>query len=164
PGWNDDRVAKLKSMWADGSSAGDIAVELGAVTRNAVIGKLGRLGLLGLTRASRPTRSRPKYPNRIGTARVLEFNPVARHRVARVEPPAPPPAPIDDAAIPLEQRRSLLELASNQCRWPVGDPRTAEFFFCGAAAADGRPYCPHHCGRAGSGYGRPLHKLAGAVR
>jgi GcrA cell cycle regulator len=42
--WPAERVAVLKSMWADGCSASVIAEELG-VTRNAVIGKVYRLKL-----------------------------------------------------------------------------------------------------------------------
>ena len=43
--WNDERVELLKKMWGEGRSASQIAKELGAVTRNAVIGKVHRLGL-----------------------------------------------------------------------------------------------------------------------
>ena len=43
--WTDERVETLKSMWAEGKSASQIAKELGGVTRNAVIGKVHRLGL-----------------------------------------------------------------------------------------------------------------------
>ena len=30
------------------------------------------------------------------------------------------------------------------CRWPMGDPTTPEFRFCGGKAITGLPYCPHH--------------------
>ena len=43
--WTDERVEKLKELWGDGMSASQIAKALGAVTRNAVIGKVHRLGL-----------------------------------------------------------------------------------------------------------------------
>ena len=43
--WTDERVELLKKMWSEGQSASQIAKELGAVTRNAVIGKVHRLGL-----------------------------------------------------------------------------------------------------------------------
>ena len=46
--WTDERIAVLKKMWKSGSSAADIAKELGkGVTRNAVIGKAHRMGLSG---------------------------------------------------------------------------------------------------------------------
>jgi len=43
--WPDERVDLLKSMWAEGRSASQIARELGGVSRNAVLSKVHRLGL-----------------------------------------------------------------------------------------------------------------------
>ncbi len=43
--WTDERIATLKKMWEGGSTASEIAAELGGVSRNAVIGKAHRLGL-----------------------------------------------------------------------------------------------------------------------
>jgi len=43
--WTEERIDRLKAMWADGSTASQIADELGGVSRNAVIGKAHRLGL-----------------------------------------------------------------------------------------------------------------------
>ena len=45
--WTDDRVEKLRELWTKGLSASQIAVQLGGVSRNAVIGKAHRLGLEG---------------------------------------------------------------------------------------------------------------------
>jgi GcrA cell cycle regulator len=43
--WTEERIERLKSMWAGGATASQIADELGGVSRNAVIGKAHRLGL-----------------------------------------------------------------------------------------------------------------------
>ena len=43
--WTEERIERLKSMWAEGATASQIAEELGGVSRNAVIGKAHRLGL-----------------------------------------------------------------------------------------------------------------------
>ena len=43
--WTDERIETLKTMWADGATASQIAEKLGDVSRNAVIGKAHRLGL-----------------------------------------------------------------------------------------------------------------------
>ena len=43
--WTDERIDRLKAMWAEGSTASQIAEDLGGVSRNAVIGKAHRLGL-----------------------------------------------------------------------------------------------------------------------
>ncbi len=44
-----------------------------------------------------------------------------------------------------------LELASlkpNQCRWPIGDPDSDNFHFCGKTVFTGKPYCLEHCKQA----------------
>jgi GcrA cell cycle regulator len=43
--WTEERIATLTKMWENGSTASQIADELGGVSRNAVIGKAHRLGL-----------------------------------------------------------------------------------------------------------------------
>jgi GcrA cell cycle regulator len=43
--WTEERIDRLKKMWAKGATASQIADELGGVSRNAVIGKAHRLGL-----------------------------------------------------------------------------------------------------------------------
>jgi len=55
--WTDERIERLKEMWTRGMTASQIAEELGAVSRNAVIGKAHRLGL-----QSRPSPVKPNEP------------------------------------------------------------------------------------------------------
>ena len=43
--WTEERIEKLTKMWEGGSTASQIAEELGGVSRNAVIGKAHRLEL-----------------------------------------------------------------------------------------------------------------------
>ncbi|MCC5985532.1 MAG: GcrA cell cycle regulator, partial [Rhodobacteraceae bacterium] len=42
------------------------------------------------------------------------------------------------------RRLSLLELTERTCKWPVGDPATEEFWFCGLPTQPGKPYCEAH--------------------
>jgi GcrA cell cycle regulator len=49
-----------------------------------------------------------------------------------------------DNIIPIGQRRTLLELTELTCRWPVGDPGSGDFFFCGGQTVTGLPYCAYH--------------------
>ncbi|NJO34354.1 MAG: hypothetical protein HC869_15720 [Rhodospirillales bacterium] len=44
----------------------------------------------------------------------------------------------------LKKRKTITTLERDDCRWPVGDPRSADFHFCGAKALAGRPYCELH--------------------
>lgn len=55
----------------------------------------------------------------------------------------PPPAP-DDVVIPFSERATIMDLREGMCRWPMGDPTSAEFRFCGARCGVGTPYCGHH--------------------
>jgi GcrA cell cycle regulator len=46
------------------------------------------------------------------------------------------------------KRLTLMELAERTCKWPIGDPATPDFWFCGLATAQGKPYCEAHVGVA----------------
>jgi len=43
---------------------------------------------------------------------------------------------------------SVMELTEKTCKWPIGDPATEEFWFCGLPAQTGKPYCEAHVGVA----------------
>ena len=43
---------------------------------------------------------------------------------------------------------SLMELTEKTCKWPVGDPATEDFWFCGLPSQAGKPYCEAHVGVA----------------
>lgn len=102
--WNDDTIERLKKLWAEGLTTGEIGKELG-VSKNAVVGKAHRLGLKG-----RPS-------------------PIKRPKKEKEK----------DTKI-----RSVIDLQSNSCRWPIGDPRHSNFHFCGKTAIPGKPYCLEH--------------------
>ena len=42
------------------------------------------------------------------------------------------------------RKLSLMELTERTCKWPIGDPATEEFWFCGHTAEAGKPYCETH--------------------
>jgi len=43
---------------------------------------------------------------------------------------------------------SLMELTERTCKWPIGDPATEDFWFCGLPVQAGKPYCEAHVGVA----------------
>lgn len=57
-------------------------------------------------------------------------------------------ATAEDLEIEQDRRCTLLELGTGRCRWPVGNPGEAGFFFCNAEALPLKPYCGPHCQRA----------------
>jgi GcrA cell cycle regulator len=144
--WTDDRVEQLKKLWEGGLSASQIAAELGNVTRNAVIGKVHRLGLSGRAKSPSSAAPRPRKP-RPAQQMVRMPRPVARGNTAlahdyQVEM-EPDPISVDNV-IPISQRLQLVELNDATCHWPVGDPASTDFYFCGGKAVAGAPYCAHH--------------------
>lgn len=152
--WTDERVELLRKLWLDGLSASRIAAELaGGVTRNAVIGKVHRLGLSGRVKAAAtaPARTRPTakpttasgrpVPQR-GPALPMRGNlAVALQARAMTAPQRAP----DAVVVPMTEAVTIMELRESMCRWPVGDPSSPEFRYCGGKAPIGDgPYCAYH--------------------
>ncbi|MCA6287277.1 GcrA family cell cycle regulator [Phenylobacterium sp.] len=140
-GWTDERVELLKKLWQDGLSASQIAKQLGGVTRNAVIGKVHRLGLSGRAAPSKPARPVFKAPRPARPASA----PAAPRRI--VPPPlatgAPPPHPPVRYLDETPGAATVLTLGAHMCKWPIGDPSSDDFTFCGRRASVG-PYCVEH--------------------
>ncbi|MCC0080020.1 MAG: GcrA cell cycle regulator [Rhodobacter sp.] len=42
------------------------------------------------------------------------------------------------------RKLTLMELTERTCKWPIGDPATEEFWFCGLPSVPGKPYCEAH--------------------
>lgn len=138
-GWTDERVELLKKLWQDGLSASQIAKQLGGVTRNAVIGKVHRLGLSGRATPSKPARPAFKAPRPAPRAAA----PAAPRRIAQplaVARPAPEPVRYIDES---PGTATVLTLGAHMCKWPIGDPSSEDFTFCGRRASDS-PYCMEH--------------------
>lgn len=147
PAWPDEKTELLKTRWAEGVSASAIAKELGGdISRSAVLGKVFRLGLTARQKRThnvvafrrKPTR---ESDGRKRNGRRRNFFP----KVPEFEVDDSLQTPlIDDLPIPEDQRRSILELTTETCRWPIGDPSAPDFYFCGGQAVHGYPYCQHH--------------------
>jgi|SRR5579884_1639545 len=100
--WTDERIERLKTMWAKGATASQIADELGGVSRNAVIGKAHRLGLeqrpspvkpgeekevkkpAAVTAAPKPVTPKPEAPRPVSSAPSTA--PAAPHAAAPQRP------------------------------------------------------------------------------
>jgi GcrA cell cycle regulator len=152
--WTDERVELLRVLWLDGKSASQISAQLGmGVTRNAVIGKVHRLGLSGRTKSSAPAAPRvrqrtaplhrPPVVNRSGggghvgrgnTALAMQTEHLMDLR----------PIVYEDVVVPISPRVTIVELKESMCRWPLGDPTSVEFRYCGSQSPGTGPYCTYH--------------------
>ncbi|WP_136659884.1 GcrA family cell cycle regulator [Nitratireductor sp. XY-223] len=155
--WTDERVDRLKKLWADGLSASQIAAELGGVSRNAVIGKVHRLNLPGRAKSGGSSASRAKrvssasrggsYASRGGATRSMPRTRGATalkpdliaDAVAEIDT-----RPVEDVVVPIFRKLPLTELTEKTCKWPVGDPLQDDFYFCGVECDDSAPYCTYH--------------------
>jgi GcrA cell cycle regulator len=151
--WTDERIELVRTLWSQGVSAQRIARELGAgISRGAVLGKIHRLGIVQTSPNSGPRRSKRNDVRRVVKCEhaVSDDPPGSQCGLPTWVRDAEPyiDNPVVDADVPASQRRTLLELSGRACRWPVGDPSRSDFFFCGAEAFPGKPYCAAHCARA----------------
>ncbi len=42
------------------------------------------------------------------------------------------------------KKLTLMQLTERTCKWPIGDPATDDFYFCGHPVQAGKPYCETH--------------------
>ena len=45
----------------------------------------------------------------------------------------------------IQHSLEMANMRPNQCRWPIGDPDSENFHFCGEQVFVGKPYCYEHC-------------------
>lgn len=164
PEWPIEKIERLRALWAEGLSTGEIAKRMNT-SKNAIVGKAHRIHLParpspiirgGAGRAKRPPQ--PKrvgkkptlaLPASVGVKAIVEGAGKAGHELAQAleraghefQKAATTP-PVQRAlaalgAIGLTRRRPV-------CAWPIGEPGTKGFRFCDAESQAGSPYCHEH--------------------
>ena len=172
--WTAEAVEDLKKLALEGKSASHIAAALGVGSRNAVIGKASRIGIkLGGGRASgrgemkaragRPRWATAHYPRPHGDdhgstsalARDLQVSP-GDGRAAG--------SSFGVAEIGEMRRLRFEDIRESACRWPLGDPRSGDFAYCGLTPVGGQSYCAGHCQMAyRSPHARPIARERRAI-
>jgi GcrA cell cycle regulator len=134
--WPEWRVVRLRELIGGGSmSAAEIGKELG-VSKNSVIGKAERLGIK--LAGHRPPRQKPKP-----TATPPKPKPPPPMPKPKPPPPPPPPDPLvgqfENAG-----HFALFAVPAFGCLWPIGDPASLDFHYCGVERQHPHPYCAEH--------------------
>jgi len=145
-GWPDEHTELLRSEWAKGSSAAQVAAALGlqfnaGYSRNAVCGKVHRLGLSQVRpvmsdkprkKRHQPYKPRPKRLAKTGNASfAMVDTPIfSRHEQSQLRCVEVEPLNI-----------SFAELQTGDCKYPYGE---RDFTYCGLPAIEGKPYCLSH--------------------
>src|ERR1700722_19184404 len=159
--WTEQKIQMLKDMWGHGYSASEIAKRLGGFTRNAVIGKAHRLKL-----SSRPSPIKRDDEGRVNMPPDV-ITPIVRtsskkRAMLRPLPPVALPSTIKtqkDTMSALDSLKrsegiAVTKAGERHCRWPIGDPRSPDFRFCGCSAYEGLPYCIDHARMAYQNVGK----------
>lgn len=173
-GWDNATLKKLKALTGKGLSTSEIGKRLG-MSKNAVVGKLNRLGwnskaggvaaakntadakTTKKTEAKKETVKTQKKPGAV--KKIAEKKSVGvKNSTAKVASGKKKSEPKESTKtlnknLAMHQRiiQHSLEMANlkpNQCRWPIGDPDSENFHFCGEQVFVGKPYCYEHCKQA----------------
>ena len=163
--WTDERIKQLRQLWSEGQSASKIAEKLGGVTRNAVIGKIHRLGLSNRSENSEKKiitkkRGRPakvkntdNFQKQVDNNKNKDFSLINSDKFDDLHVDGLeggknmiPEATLANIAELEENAKklNLMELTERTCKWPIGDPATENFWFCGHPSEQGKPYCSTH--------------------
>ena len=164
--WNDASERKLRDLWAEGVSLNGIALAIGGINRNQVVGKVHRLKL--------PSRPSPLSPDarswyRTANGKAVNVQGFEAYKAARNSAVPQQDASVERAEadrLRIEAERAeadrlrvealfpraplhganlaVQSLKKEQCRWPFGDPRNADFCFCSGQARIGDVYCEDH--------------------
>ena len=130
--WTDEKVEKLKELWGK-NTASQIAVAIGDVSRNAVIGKANRLNLSAKIK-TRSSSNNQKFNNIDQTSPGLQKNTrKSKFKSLLIEQDFEP-----------ENPKQLEELDEGSCKWPIGHPNEEKFYFCGRSSLKDFSYCKLH--------------------
>ena len=144
--WTAEAIEVLKRLALEGRSASVIAAALGAASRSAVIGKANRIGikLSGGGRASAPGGT-PEGAHRVQLAVVPEPAANKQSSAPSREPGKKAAWTPAEAEVEEMRRVRFAEIRELACRWPLGDPKSGDFAYCGLKPAKGQSYCAGHC-------------------
>lgn len=147
--WTQPAKAFIKELWKQGYSSSQIAKTVNA-TRNAILGILMREGMLrqpGKYVQQRQQRVQVKSAARHPTPTP---KPVEKVVIVPKQWQVPPelPKPKDWPASVRVKKTSkpvpLISLEPSMCKWPIGDPKSSSFGYCGARRELGSSYCAEH--------------------
>jgi GcrA cell cycle regulator len=107
--WSDERVALLERLWREGVTASAIGVQLGGISRSAVLGKINRL-------RRRASRLAPSTTRQFSTTDESPSRPLPQTSPARRRGDNGGDQSESAYAAAKSRRKRLLELANDSCR------------------------------------------------
>lgn len=138
---------------ADAPAATDSAAAAAADAQTAIAAAGAQQDGAAMAEPATATDEAPDHDDAQGATAVVTRRPLIT--AGQPLPPQPSANEISAEALAtvreVEKRArklTLMELTERTCKWPVGDPATPDFWFCGLPAQTGKPYCEAHVGVA----------------
>ena len=131
--WNEEKVEKLRELWGKGSTASQIALIIGGISRNAVIGKAHRLNLSSKIKTRNASSSQNFDNSSEENSSKQRRGKKSKFQSLIIEKDFEP-----------ENPKKLEELDESSCKWPVGHPEEQSFYFCGRSSLKDFSYCKLH--------------------
>lgn len=169
--WTEDIVEKLTQLWAEGYTAQKIA-DMMQTTKGTIIGKVHRLQLPSRVKpANLCKKEKPVCEHNHEHDHKCECGHECKCKHKKVDEHKSPCIEIKETSIGghadtseeiaindlykesvekdnrchSKYGKTLYELKHDECHWPIGDPKSPEFHFCGEKTVNGKPYCAKHC-------------------
>jgi len=151
--WNEESIARLRALWAEGLSTAEIGRRM-SISKNAVVGKAHRLNLpprpSPIRRDGVTAAPRAVLPRRVTgpTLPPLAATNTPAPQLSSAPPRPAPPAPVPRVVVSRPATTSFRAIRPQACCWPIGEPGTKSFRFCDGEATQGKPYCQQHAALA----------------
>ena len=160
--WTDKKIEKLKVLWDKGVPTAEIGKKLG-FSKNAIVGKVHRLGLSNRNSPIKTTSVKSKKEvmkktsaskiELLDKAPIKNKNSVSKKEIKEKEIIIKNESPKTTTTTSKSKKNedvgvSIYELSSDRCCWPIDDPNSDDFRFCGKKVFKNKPYCLEHCALA----------------
>lgn len=129
--WSEETVELAKKLAASGMSSSQAAKQIPGMTRSGMLGLAHRRGFQFFGSNGKHTKDFQPLNDR--SDRAPRHNRPRKAKPVKIE-------------IIFEEPRmiTLTDLREDDCKFPMGDPITEAFRYCGAHRVWGRPYCHRH--------------------
>jgi GcrA cell cycle regulator len=146
--WKDHPQAAplMRELFARGLTMRQISAKVGC-SRNAIIGRVHREGLArttGFVARRKPQTAIATETKRTSSKRTSSM---MISSTAFVPCEIEPPREIEATLAPTagRDRKTIVQLITGDCRWPLGEPEVwGRFCFCAEPARLGSSYCRYH--------------------
>ena len=130
--WTEEKVEKLRELWGK-NTASQIALAIGDVSRNAVIGKANRLSLSSKIKPRTPSNNQKFNSVNQTLSELPKSNRKSKFKSLLIEQDFEP-----------ENPKQLEELDEGSCKWAINHPNEKDFYFCGRSSLKDFSYCKLH--------------------